>query len=159
MLAALVPGLIGLLLVVLVPWWAFRTRRRGRARPRAAAPPSTGSTFIPGSVRSTPATAVPPAEPRAWACPIHGLPPACAAALEGILHRVTGVSGVYVSPVTALAYVAYWPAQVSEDDLVHTIQRAGYAVGAAAQRFDWRQRRSGVDAPAAAPATWAAADG
>jgi copper chaperone CopZ len=140
-------------LVLLVPYRALRTRLRGQTRRPAAALPAAGSASGPGSVRGSLLTAVTPAEPRAWAFPIHDLPPACAAALEGILHRVTGVTGVYVSPVTALAYVDYWPAQVSEDDLVHTIQRAGYGVGAAAQRFDWRHRRGGVSAPAAAPAT------
>ena len=90
------------------------------------------------------------AEPIARAFAVDGLPPGPAApvALAGLLRRLAGVTGAYVSPVTALAYLDYWPAQVSEDELVQAIQGAGYAVGAAAPRFDWRHRRGviGVDA-------------
>jgi hypothetical protein len=51
---------------------------------------------------------------------------------------------VYVSPVTALVYLDYLPAQVTEDELVEAIQRQGYRVGDAARRFDWRHAAQGL---------------
>jgi copper chaperone CopZ len=149
--------LVVIAVLVLVNWWAFRARARSRARrqatltfgarPRRGGPPTLSRAPAPAAS----ASAGPAAEPIARAFAVYGLPPGPAApvALTGLLRRLAGVASAYVSPVTALAYLAYWPAQVSEDELVQAIQGAGYAVGAAAQRFDWRHRRA---APVAAVA-------
>jgi copper chaperone CopZ len=84
-------------------------------------------------------------ESRAQAFPVHDLPPgrASAAVLEGLLQHVAGVTRAYVSPVTALAYVDYVPAQVTEEQLVGAMRRGGYQVGGDAQRFDWRHGHPG----------------
>ena len=58
--------------------------------------------------------------------------------LPAVLRRLIGVTTVYVSPVTALAYLDYLPAQVTEEELVQAIGRQGYRVGDRAHRFDWR---------------------
>lgn len=146
--------LVVIAVLVLVNWWAYNARARSRARrqatltfgarPRRGGPPTLFRAPAPV------ASAGPAAEPIARAFAVYGLPPgpAAPAALTGLLRRVAGVASAYVSPVTALAYLDDLPAQVSEDELVQAIQEAGYTVGAAAQRFDWRHRRGvmGVDA-------------
>ena len=101
----------------------------GRERPAApAARPGAGD-----AVPSEP-------EPSARAFPVLGLSPGVAAAraLQATLQRLSGVSRAYVSPVTALAYVSYFPDEVNEEQLVAAIRNDGYDVADAACRFDWR---------------------
>ena len=83
--------------------------------------------------------------PVARAFPVHGLPAGrdTAATLEGMLRWLSGVTTAYVSPVTALAYLDYLPAQVTEEELVQAIGRQGYRVGDRAHRFDWRHAQRG----------------
>jgi len=146
--------LVVIVVLSLVTGWSFRTIARARARKQPTLPagvrPRRRGPLTPIRVPSPPASVVPVAEPIARAFAVYGMPPGPAApvALTGLLRRLAGVASAYVSPVTALAYLDYLPAQVSEDELVQAIQGAGYAVGAAAQRFDWRHRRGvmGVDA-------------
>ena len=64
-----------------------------------------------------------------------------ARALERRLRGLPGVAAVHVSPRTALAYVDFVPAQVTEEQLADAIRDAGYQVSATAQRFDWRHRQ------------------
>ena len=92
------------------------------------------------AVPDAPPAAFSAPQPVAWAFPVQGLPPGreTSAALEAVLRRVIGVTTVYVSPVTALAYLDYLPAQVTEEELVQAIGRQGYRVSDRAHRFDWR---------------------
>jgi hypothetical protein len=79
-------------------------------------------------------------EPLSRAFPVHGLSQNrdAATALETALRRLAGVVTVYVSPLTSFAYVDYFAAQVTEDQIVDAIRSDGYTVGDVARRFDWR---------------------
>lgn len=63
-----------------------------------------------------------------------------AQALEAALRRLQGVVRAYVSPFTALAYVEYHAAQITEDQLVGAVAGAGYRVDERQRRFPWRRR-------------------
>jgi hypothetical protein len=140
------PQLIVLSVVLLlVNWWTYRAVTLARARQRAAAS-KTVATGSPrdAAIREGPRTSdlvARAAEPITRAFPLRGVPPSrtAAAALEQLLRRVRGVTTAYVSPVTALAYLAYLPAQVTEQQLAQVMRRDGYRVGRAAQRFDWHR--------------------
>jgi hypothetical protein len=86
---------------------------------------------------------------RSRAFPLVGVRPSRAAAgsVEQLLRHLAGVTAVYVSPVTALVYLDYLPAQVTEDELVQAIQHEGYRVGDAAHRFDRRHAAHGLMGP------------
>jgi copper chaperone CopZ len=115
----------------------LRSRSSGRTGPPATPAPSVAAPRTLDPVRFP--------ESVARAFPVHGLPAGrdAAAALERVLRGLAGVTKVYVSPVTALAYLDYLPAEVTEDALVQAMQRQGYGVGDAARRFDWRHVQSG----------------
>lgn len=139
------PALAVLAILVLVGVVALRLRPRLMARGRRAAPV--------GAVRSSAAPAAPvgsgfatPAVDEragltARAFPVYGLPSGreTAAPLERMLGRLDGVTAVYVSPVTAFAYVDFRTAEVTEEQIAQAIRHGGYEVGAAERRFDWRQ--------------------
>jgi hypothetical protein len=148
------PPVALIVILVVLNLWALRAVSRYRAarrRPTASSPdrrqlhqPATVTAALATDSGDEPCAAhAPQASARAF--PVHGLPPgpASAGVLEGLLRHVTGVTRAYVSPVTALAYVDYLPAQVTEEQLVGAIRGGGYRVGAAAQRFDWRQGHPG----------------
>jgi len=59
--------------------------------------------------------------------------------LEAALRRLQGVVRAYVSPYTALAYVEYQAAQITEDQLVGAIAGAGYRLDDRQRRFRWRR--------------------
>ena len=61
-----------------------------------------------------------------------------AQALEAVLRRLHGVVRAYVSPITALAYLDYRTALISEEQIVGAIADAGYGVDALRRRFAWR---------------------
>ena len=63
-----------------------------------------------------------------------------ARALESILRRLHGVVRAYVSPYTALAYLEYHAAQISEAQLVTAIAGAGFSLDEGQRRFPWRRR-------------------
>lgn len=111
-------------------------RPPGTNRAENSRPTQTAALFAP-SVPDNP-DRVP--EPLSRAFPVRGRAQSrvAAATLESVLRRLAGVASVYVSPLTAFAYVDYFAAQVSEDQIVETIKSNGYAVGDAARRFDWR---------------------
>lgn len=62
-----------------------------------------------------------------------------AQALELVLRRLHGVVRAYVSPITALAYLDYRMALVSEEQLVGAVAIAGYRVDDRQRRFAWRR--------------------
>lgn len=62
-----------------------------------------------------------------------------AQALEEALRHLHGVVRAYVSPHTALAYVEYQEAQLTEDQLVGAVAGAGYRVDPRQRRFRWRR--------------------
>ncbi len=62
-----------------------------------------------------------------------------AQALETALRRLQGVVRAYVSPITALAYLDYRTALISEEQLVGAIAAAGYRIDAHRRRFAWRR--------------------
>lgn len=95
-------------------------------------------------------------EPNAVAIPVTGLAAGStgAQALEQLLQRIDGVTSAYVSPVTALAYVNFFPERVSEAGLVEAILNGGFGAGPNAQRFDWRHS-NGIE-PLSAMSTTAA---
>jgi hypothetical protein len=146
-----------LTLMLVVNWQLFRRLSRYlAARRRAAPPPSVAKTAVraqtPATSPSTdPVEQVP--EPSALAFPVQGLAPGYASArtLEALLQRLHGVTSAYVSPVTALAYIKYFPEQVTEEQLVAAMVGGGCSVDALAQRFDWRHS-SGAE-PLAAMST------
>jgi hypothetical protein len=109
-------------------------RQTSNGTPSAPVAPSAASSAGP-SVRADRAP-----EPVARAFPVAGLGGGhdAAHALEGRLRCLAGVSGVYVSARTALAYVDFLPAVVTEEQLAQAIQHAGYQVSDASRRFDWR---------------------
>src|SRR5581483_1802803 len=134
MIMLLLPLIIALLLV---NSWSLRAlaRRLHARRHPAVPPPAQRGAGPPAGGRAASATdrtvsAPEPSAPRpsARAFPVAGLPSgrAGAGALEALLRQVAGVSRAYVSPVTALAYVDYFPAQVTEEQLVGVIERRGY---------------------------------
>jgi hypothetical protein len=59
--------------------------------------------------------------------------------LEVALRRLHGVVRAYVSPITALAYLDYRSALISEEQLVGAIAAAGYRVDDRQRRFAWRR--------------------
>jgi copper chaperone CopZ len=59
--------------------------------------------------------------------------------LEAALRRLHGVVRAYVSPITALAYLDYRGALISEEQLVGAIAAAGYRVDDRQRRFAWRR--------------------
>jgi hypothetical protein len=135
--------------VVLLNWWSFRTVSRRLAKKRhGLATPAGEQARHPNAMPSVPSAVEPiatdgviiGAEPIARAFPIQGFPQGLGSAgvLEGLLRHMAGVTRAYVSPVTALAYVDYLPAQVTEEQLVGVIRGGGYLVGDEAHRFDWR---------------------
>ncbi|MHB8574047.1 MAG: heavy-metal-associated domain-containing protein [Dehalococcoidia bacterium] len=75
------------------------------------------------------------------AFPIDGLNGSreAAGALEAVLRQLAGVIRAYVSPITALAYIDFQPAQLSEEQLVGAIAGAGYNVDVHHRRFAWRR--------------------
>ncbi len=52
----------------------------------------------------------------------------CAAAVEGSLKKVSGVSKAAVNFATEKAYIEYNPAEATPQELEHTIEKAGYGV-------------------------------
>jgi len=52
----------------------------------------------------------------------------CAAAVEGSLKKVPGVSKAAVNFATEKAYIEYNPAEATPQELEHTIEKAGYGV-------------------------------
>ena len=62
-----------------------------------------------------------------------------ARALESVLQQLSGIVRAYVSPFTELAYIDYWPEQVTEDQLVDAVAGAGYSVDEQQRRFAWRR--------------------
>ncbi len=146
---ALVPLII---VLVLLNWWSFRALARrlaARRRPAVSSADQRGTGPTARAAGATDRTGSAPEssapQPSARAFPVGGLPPGRAGAgvLEGLLRQVAGVSRAYVSPVTALAYIDYFPAQVTEEQLVRAIERGGYQVGIASRRFDWRHGHPG----------------
>jgi hypothetical protein len=142
-------NLVVFAILIVVNWWLLRTVSRYVARQRRASLMSTtearaGHPTVPAGPIAT-HSAVSAPEPVARAFPVHGLPPSrdSAVALEGMLRRLVGVTAVYVSPVTALAYLDYLPALVTEEQLVQAIRRDGYRVGDESHRFDWRHVQQG----------------
>jgi hypothetical protein len=133
------------IILVVAAWAAYRNLPRYLARRRRGL-------FLPAggpSVSRLPAPAVPVPTPGvesvvvetvARAFPVQGLPRSrdTAVALEKMLRRVAGVTAAYVSPLTALAYLDYHPMQVTEEQIAQAILSAGYQVGDASRRFDWR---------------------
>lgn len=136
-------------LLLLINWWLFRARatRAQRQAHQPHPPVAPVSEQRPQALPETPAAAttddtVPAPAFVTRAFPVIGFVPPLrdhAGALELELQQLEGVAMAYVSPVTALAYLDYLPDQVTEEQLVQCIERAGYGVGAATQRFDWRR--------------------
>jgi hypothetical protein len=128
-----------------VPRWR-RVPLMSMSRARSANPPASSADGV--ATPRAPA-AVSALEPVARAFLVHGLPPSrtAAVALERILRSVVGVTAVYVSHVTALVYLDYLPAQVTEDEIVEAMQCEGYRVGDASHRFDWRHAQQGESGP------------
>jgi hypothetical protein len=116
----------------------FKARRR-RVPLVAMGGARTGAWSAP-AVSTPPPVVVEAVESVARAFPVYGLPLRREAtiALENTLRRLAGVTAVYVSPVTAFAYIDYLSAEVTEEQLVQAIRRDGYQVGDEARRFDWR---------------------
>lgn len=135
-------------LLLLISWWLFRflatLAQRRAQQPRApgpSAPAQRPSALVEAPADSATHSLVPVPAFVTRAFPVSGLLPPVrehARALEVLLQQREGVTTAYVSPVTALAYLDYLPGRVTEDQLVQSIERAGYGVGDAAQRFDWR---------------------
>lgn len=123
---------------------AHRAARRRRTPPVSTPRASTSDPAIPVvpnvTTSSVPVSTVSAPEPIARAFPVYGLGASrdAALALERMLRHLTGVTAVYVSPRTALAYLDFFPAQVTEEQLAQSIRGGGYQVGDASHRFDWR---------------------
>lgn len=139
--------LLILTILILVGVAAYRAYRHysGRRRVPRLRTPERVETSGPALTESRFAPPVPDRtdrvpEPLARAFPVQGLDHSrpAAAGLESVLRRLAGVASVYVSPLTALAYVDYFPAQIAEDQIVEAIKTNGYMVGDAHRRFDWR---------------------
>lgn len=139
--------LLTLTILILVGLAAYRAYLRYGGRRRVPRPMGTNraddnrpaQTAVPFAPPSPDSPDSAPT-PLARAFPVHGLSQSrdAAAALEGVLRRLAGVTAVYVSPLTAFAYVDYFAAQVSEEQIVDAIRGDGYTVGDSARRFDWR---------------------
>ena len=131
-------------LVRVIPLLAHvQARRRRAARIAAPArrvhqPPVPAAPTVPRGPADV--AAVPAPEPVARAFPMQGVPLSreAAAGLEGMLRGMAGVTGAYVSPVTALAYLDYLPARVTAEQLAAAIRDEGYQVGDPSHWFDWR---------------------
>ena len=138
-----------LCIAALLLWRMFQSRGRlqSRLRRTPVRTPDRRRTIVPTlpAVPAASPAAIPEEEPLSCAFPVRGLQPGGpgAGALETILRRVAGVTTVYVSPVTALAYLAYLPSQVSEEQLAKVISDGGYMAEDGANRFDWQHRVRG----------------
>ena len=143
------PTLAVFAFVLLVNVCVFRLvlsfMRRRSAPPRFARDARVERRLAPAVPDAPPAAVVSAPAPVARAFPVHGLPAGrdTAAALEGMLRRLSGVTTAYVSPVTALVYLDYLPAQVTEEELVQAIGRQGYRAAHPVHRFDWRHAQHG----------------
>jgi hypothetical protein len=144
-------SLLAIILLGIVVLWrvvpAVARLLARRRRPLLRSPAAASAGAPPAPVAPSAAISAGPsvradraAEPTARAFPVDGLGAgdAAARALEGRLRCLAGVTGVYVSARTALAYLDFLPAVVTEEQLAQAIQHAGYQVSDASRRFDWR---------------------
>lgn len=136
-----------LLVVLLAAGWRLSTVRRtrvGRVWPRRS-PMDRTPVAAPLPAPVAPLRSPEPAqaaETSARAFPVEGLlpNPERVRALRERLRLLTGVSQVYVSPVTALVYVTYEPAAITPAHVAEAIRRAGYRVADETRWFDWQHR-------------------